>query len=52
VHTEGAIVVKVTFNPDEAMALTVTGDRARVVLARATKAIVWLTRLVVTTMVC
>jgi hypothetical protein len=33
VHIEGVDVLKVTVNPDEAVALTVTGDCARVMLA-------------------
>ena len=41
VHTEAVAVVNVTANPDEAVALTVTGDCARVLLARAPKVIVW-----------
>gem|GEM_PF-7113448 len=42
VHTERVVVVKLTVNPDEAVALTVTGDCARVLLASAAKVIVWL----------
>ena len=42
VHTLGVVVVKVTVNPDEAVARTVTGDRATVLSASAAKVIVWL----------
>ena len=35
VHTERVVVVKVTASPDEAVAPTVTGDWARVLLASA-----------------
>ena len=41
VHTADVVVVKVTVNPDEAVALTVTGDCANVLLARVPKVIVW-----------
>ena len=42
VHTKGVVVVKVTVSPDEAVARTVTGDCARVLLASVPKMIVWL----------
>jgi hypothetical protein len=41
VHTEGVVVVKLTASPDEAVALTVTGESARVSLANAPKVMVW-----------
>ena len=41
VHTEGVVVVKLTVNPDEAVALTVTGDWARVLLDSDANVIVW-----------
>ena len=39
VHTEGVVVVKLAARPDVGLALTVTGDWARVALARAPKVI-------------
>jgi hypothetical protein len=39
-HTVGVVVVKVTVNPDEAVAVTVTGDCASVVLAGLANVIV------------
>jgi hypothetical protein len=41
VHTEGVVVVKLTASLDEAVALAVTGDSARVLLASAPKEMVW-----------
>jgi hypothetical protein len=41
VHTVAVVVVNVTANPDEAVALTVTGDCANVLSASAAKVIVW-----------
>ena len=38
---DGVVVVKLTGKPDEAVALTVTGDWARVSLARAAKEMAW-----------
>jgi hypothetical protein len=40
VHTEDVVVLKVTGRPDEALALTVTGDCAKVLLASAANVIV------------
>jgi hypothetical protein len=41
VHTEGVLELKLTASPDEAVALTVTGESARVSLANAPKVMVW-----------
>ena len=41
VHTKAVVVVKLTASPEVAVALTVTGDCARVLLASAPKLIVW-----------
>lgn len=41
VHTAGVAVVKLTVNPDEDVALTVTGDWANVLLASGLKVISW-----------
>ena len=40
VHTAGVVVVKLTANPDEEVAVTVTGDCASVLLASIPKLIV------------
>ena len=40
VHTEDVVVLKVTGNPDDEVALTVTGDWANLLLANAPKVIV------------
>jgi hypothetical protein len=42
-HTNGLLVVKLTAKPEEAVALTVTGDWGRVLLASGPKVIVWFT---------
>jgi hypothetical protein len=42
-QTAGVLVLNVTGNPDVAVALTVIGEAARVLFARAAKLIVWLT---------
>ena len=41
-HTEGVLVVKLTANPEEAVAVTVTGDCSKVLFASGPKVIVWL----------
>jgi hypothetical protein len=41
VQTVGVVVVKVTAKPEEEVALTVTGDCAKVLLLGAPKVIVW-----------
>ena len=41
VHTAGVVVVKVTGNPDEEVAVTESGDCANVLLASVPKLIVW-----------
>jgi hypothetical protein len=41
VHTDGVVDEKVTASPDDAVALTVTGEAARVTFASAPKLIVW-----------
>ena len=40
-HTEGVVVVKLTASPDEAVALTLTGESAKVLAASAEKVMVW-----------
>ena len=40
-HTEGVVLAKPTASPDEALALTITGDWAKVLAARAQKVRVW-----------
>jgi sRNA-binding protein len=42
-HTVDGAAVKVTARPEDAVALSVTGDWARVFLANAAKLIVWAT---------
>ena len=42
VQTKGVVVLKLTARPDDAVALTVTGDCASVLLVSATKVTVWL----------
>ena len=41
VHTAAVLVLKVTVNPDEAVALMVTGDCAKVLFSSGPKVIVW-----------
>jgi hypothetical protein len=41
-NTARVVAVKVTVNPHEAVALTVTSDCARVSVASAAKVIIWL----------
>jgi hypothetical protein len=41
VHTVGVVVLKVTGSPDDAVALSVTGDWFNVLLASDEKEIVW-----------
>jgi len=42
VHTAGVVVVKVTVKPEDAVALTVTGDWDNFRFARGLKVMVWL----------
>jgi hypothetical protein len=42
VHTEGVVELKVTVRPEEAVALTDTGESPSVLFARGLNVIVWL----------